>query len=382
MRELNAILNAWRANPGAAGVLATVLHVQGSAYRRPGARMLISPDGCQRIGTISGGCLEGDVARKAAWWTASGDPVVRVYDTMSDEDAVWEFGLGCNGIIHVLLERVESASTQALLAHLEAAQRLRKPAVVGTVLHAEAASGLCVGQHIFGPLRQFPEALRKSAQDTSMTRTSRLIHLINADIFLEYIAPQQRLVIFGAGHDVIPVVRLATDLGWDVTVADVRSGYAKPERFPGAAYVTVLPPNGSMANLDVDRETAVVVMTHNLGLDAKLLPQLLQVQPAYLGMLGPRRRLQRVCDEARLDPSTVSDNLHAPAGHDLGGDSPEAIALAIVAEIQACLHGKSGGPLRRSVGAIHTPAVEVGETRMPSAVVAASQVLCEVTHGG
>lgn len=381
MRELNAILDAWRENRQAPGVLATVLHVEGSAYRRPGARMLISADGCRRIGTISGGCLEGDVARKAAWWTAGGDPVVRVYDTMSDDDAVWEFGLGCNGIIHVLLERVESPSTQQLLAYLDAAQRARQEVAVGTVLHAEPGSSFSTGQHFFGPARQLFGS-SDAFQETLRARRSRLVHLASADVFVEYVPPLQQLTVFGAGHDVIPMVRHAVDLGWEVAVADVRSGYAKPERFPGAARVTVLPPSGSIAGMQIGRDSAVIVMTHNLGLDAKLLPQLLLAKPAYLGMLGPRRRLQRVCEEAGIDHASLAREMHSPAGHDLGGDSPEAIALAIAAEIHACLHEKAGGELRWQSGSIHRPAIEVGEPRMHNApAMAATQVVCEVTYG-
>ncbi len=378
MRELNAILDAWRADRQAPGVLATVVHVEGSAYRRPGARMLISSEG-RHIGTISGGCLEGDVAKKAAWWTASGDPVVRIYDTMSDDDAVWEFGLGCNGVIHVLLERVESAATQALLAYLDQRQQARQECVVGTVVRAARDGLYRAGDHLFGA-RAFTGAIAGPARETLIGRRSRLLHLPQADIFLEYLAPPQRLVIFGAGHDVIPVVSLAASLGWDVTVADVRSGYTKPKRFPGAGGVVLLPPSGDASAVTIDADTAVMVMTHNLQLDGRLLPQLLRARPAYLGVLGPKRRMERVGEEAGLDLSIAG--IHSPAGLDLGGDAPESIALAIIAEIHAYLNARLGGSLRWGVGPIHAPAQEVG--LVASALEepeAASSVICEVVHG-
>ncbi len=380
MRELNAILDAWCSSQDAPGVLATVLHVEGSAYRRPGARMLISADGCTRIGTISGGCLEGDIAKKAAWWTAQGDPVVRVYDTLSDEEAVWEFGLGCSGIIHVLLERVESPATQALLAYLDGAQQAGREVVIGTVLAAAPDCGHRTGDHLFGGPGAFPGPLAAAARETLDSRHSRLVNTPSASVFVEYVGPPRRLVIFGAGHDVIPVVRQAAALGWDTTVADVRSGYAKPERFPGASRVAMLPPNGPLPeDIEIDRDTAVVVMTHNLQLDARLLPQLLRARPAYLGLLGPRRRLRRVCCEAGLDPDAL--DLHAPAGLDLGGDTPEAIALAITAEIHAALHGRAGGSLRWNLGSIHAPAIEVGRRAAATLeILEPGQVSCEVVN--
>jgi xanthine dehydrogenase accessory factor len=161
MRELDAILEAWRglhrrnggggseALPGYDGdaVLATVVHVSGSAYRRPGARMLIIPDG-RRIGCVSGGCLEGEIARKAWWFTESGVPVVRVYDTTSEDETVWEFGLGCNGVVHVLLERINTPAASRLLKFLDAHRAARTPAVAATVVRADDRSGLRAGDRL------------------------------------------------------------------------------------------------------------------------------------------------------------------------------------------------------------------------------------------
>ncbi len=377
MRELNAILDAWRVDRQAPGVLATVVHVEGSAYRRPGARMLIPSDG-PRIGSISGGCLEGDVARKAAWWTAHGDPVMRVYDTTSDDDAVWEFGLGCNGVIHVLLERVESIATEAFLGYLDATQRQQRATVVGTVVRASRGIRRRVGDHLYGA-GAFPGPLAWHVCESLSSKRSRLVHLPEADIFIEYVAPVQRLVIFGAGHDAMPVVAMAAALGWDVTVADVRSGYTKPEHFPGASRVVLLPPSGDAPDVPIDRETAVVLMTHNLSLDARLLPRLLRAGPAYLGVLGPKQRLGRAGVEAGMD-FTCAD-IHSPAGLDLGGDAPECIALSIVAEIQAHRNGRRAGPLRWGSGSIHEPVEEVGQAAAALEDAEVCSAACEVVHG-
>ena len=373
MRELNAILEAWRESPQASGVLATVVHVEGSAYRRPGARMLIRSDG-SRVGTISGGCLEGDVARKAGWWTAGGDPVLRVYDTMSDDDAVWEFGLGCRGRIHVLLEPVATPGARALLEHLSNSQEARQETVVATVVRAASDSTYRTGEHLF----EFPLEIAAEARETLAGKCSRLLHLPYADIFLEYFGPTQRLVIFGAGHDAIPLVTVAAMLGWSVTVADVRSGYAKPERFPGAGCVAVLPPSGDASSIAINHDTAVVFMTHNLGLDIRLLPQVMALRPRYFGLLGPWKRTELLFEEAGLAPHGA--NLHAPIGLDLGGDSAEAIAIAIVAEIQATLAGRTGGSMRWRNDPIHSPVYEIGESgALAGGSIAAAT--CEVMNG-
>lgn len=150
MRELHAILDAWRGLEAkdSDAVLATVVHVSGSAYRRPGARMLIVPGG-GRVGCISGGCLEGEIVSKAWWFTESGAPVMRVYDTTAEDDAVWEFGLGCNGVVHVMLERVNAPTTRGMLEFLDDHQVARKPAVAATIVRTDAGSGMDVGDRLW-----------------------------------------------------------------------------------------------------------------------------------------------------------------------------------------------------------------------------------------
>lgn len=353
MRELNAILECWRKDASAPGVLATVVQVEGSSYRRPGARMLISPDG-GHIGTISGGCLEGDVARKAAWWTANGQPILRVYDTMSDDDAAWEFGLGCNGVIHVLLEPLARPGTRALLAHLNGCQTVRRETVVATVIRSDG-SQYQQGDHFFGSA--MPRELGAHAAGVSECRRSRLLHLPDADVFLEYVAPPQRLLVLGAGHDALPLVNVASSLGWSITVADVRSGYAKPARFPGASAVVTIPASGELDS-EIDADTAVVFMTHNYPLDARLLPQVLAKRPRYVGLLGSWKRTCRLFEATGQQLSGA--HIHAPIGLDIGGESPESIAIAIVAEIQAALNGRSGAPLRWRQDSIHDAVERVG----------------------
>lgn len=417
MNELRDILNTWFSLEGENqdAVLATVVHVQGSAYRGPGARMLLVPDG-RRIGSISGGCLEGEISRKAWWFTSAsgGSPVVRVYDTTSDDDAVWEFGLGCNGIVQVMLERANSPSAQALLSFLQHLRsepvlgqaspcgevklrhgiaehapeliRSAQPAVVATVVRSTMVAA---GERLFldaGGLPEGPLAgsrqLRAQAEAALQSKASRFVHIDNdplvgdAEVFVEWIGPPQSLVIFGAGHDVVPVVRFAAELGWNVTVADGRPAYAKAGRFPEASQVVVMPHQDPLRDIVIEKDTAVVLMTHNYPLDGRLLPEILNRQPCYLGMLGPKNRAERLFDELALDPP---DTVHSPVGLDIGCDTPAAIALSIVAEVQAALENRQGGKLRLRRAPIHTPAPETGVASLQGLVEAVRPAFCETT---
>ena len=369
MNEMDAIRETWRGLEGAnrSAVLATVVHVTGSAYRRPGARMLLVPDG-RRIGSISGGCLEGEIGRKAWWYTESGEPVVRVYDTTSDDDAVWEFGLGCNGVIHVMLERADSQATSGMLGFLDRQRDLGQAAVVATIVRSHAGDGPAPGQRLLvdaagrvrgGGLYGLPVAadLMPHVQDVLNIEKSRLVHLTDSDAFVEFVGSPLSVVVFGAGHDAIPLAAIGRQLGWRVTIADGRPAYARAERFPGAWRVVVMGSPDLLRGIAIDNKTAVVMMTHNYPLDARLLPRIAAAKPFYLGMLGPKSRTEKLCAVVGISRPAGT---HAPVGLDLGSDDPTAIALAIAAEIQAVTGGRSGGMLRNREGPIHSPAFEVG----------------------
>lgn len=364
MDELRSILAAWeeRGRDLAGSVLATVVHVKGSAYRRPGARMLILPNGT-RIGTISGGCLEGDVARKASWWTAEEGVALRTFDT-SSEEAAWDFGLGCNGIITVLLERAHAAPVRRMLECIETWTRQQEEGLVATVIRASGRAGWRAGDRLCWQPGQPAEGSSthpETAADLERALADRatcLVHLPEADVLVERIRPPQHLVIFGAGHDVIPVVALGRLLGWQITVVDSRPAYAQPGRFPGAEQVLVLPASADITAVPIRPDSAVVMMTHNYPQDQVLLPQILARKPRYLGMLGPRRRTERLFDET--GENLAAHDVHAPVGLDLGGDHPEGIALSIVSEIQATLAERAGGHLRERSGPIHGPVRECG----------------------
>ena len=363
MNELHEILQAWRKQLHAerSAVLATVVHVQGSAYRQPGARMLILPDG-KSVGGVSGGCLEGELIRKAWWFTESETPVVKIYDTTSDDDAVWEFGLGCNGVVHVLLERANGPAGLQLQEYLDERFRTRSSAVVATIIRGQSlGSRLCVDavNPPAGDLAGAPLGARIQhfAEKALQARESQLVHLGDVDVFVEYVAPPVHLVVFGAGHDAIPLVRIAAGMGWDVTVVDGRPAYACKERFPEARRVFVLRRGEGLDAVPIGEDAAVVVMTHNFPLDLHLVPQILALRPRYVGLLGPRSRAEKLFQQIG---QRIPADVHAPVGLDIGGDAPAAIALSIAADIQAALSGRCGGSLMRRHGPIHLPAAETG----------------------
>lgn len=198
MRELDAILETWRCLEGKDrdAVLATVVHVTGSSYRRPGARMLIVPGG-RRVGCVSGGCLEGEIVRKAWWFTESDAPAVRIYDTTSDDDAIWEFGLGCNGVVHVLLERVNAPAASAMLDFIDAQRAAQKSAVVATVIRTESRSGIRVGDRLLLDESSTPVGMLLGSEiecqvmlhaaEASREKKSRLAHIGTTCVFVEWI---------------------------------------------------------------------------------------------------------------------------------------------------------------------------------------------------
>lgn len=336
MAELRQMIDLWK-RASAAGeevCLATVVGVEGSAYRRPGARMLLTSSG-MRAGTISGGCLEAEVAKKAWWLTAQGASIQR-YSSFFDDDGDMPYGLGCGGTVLLLLERGEAAAQvlDALRRSLE--QRVPSLIVADT---AEEAPGTVLilndaGETIFS--RKNDAGTANVAREALQARASRHTR----ECFLEYVAPPPALFIFGAGDDAQPLVDFAARVGWHVTVVDGRSQLARRERFPRAARVHVVDECPA-----VGFDDAAVIMTHSYEQDRKLLRMLLPMEMKYLGILGPRRRTERliteVAGELGLSNTDCMARLYTPVGLDLGGHSPAAIALAIAAELQAVFAGRS-----------------------------------------
>jgi xanthine dehydrogenase accessory factor len=342
--------------------LATIVGTSGSTYRHAGARLLVTAAG-EWVGNLSGGCLEGEVLEVGHRVIDRGRAELAAYDLTADEEAIWGWGLGCNGAIDVLVEPSPTAA-DAVRA-LRVAERSGRPHVLATVLSSPSAPS---GAHLLlgeagdrsGDLPgDLGSAVTAAARETLAAGTSRRVTVAGADVFLEVLRPPLRLLVCGAGHDAVPLVRAASDLGWNVVVVDDRSSFLVPERFPGAAGFVRAEPAEAAAAAGVDEHTSVVVMSHNFLRDVDYLGSFLGTPCAYLGMLGPARRLERLLAEleGRGVRPTADDRekLHGPAGLDLGAETPDEIAAAICAEILAVSRGHRGGPLRDRAGPIHEP---------------------------
>jgi len=336
--ERRKILELWDQRRQKPAVLVTLTSTSGSSYRRPGAHVLLLADG-RHAGTISGGCLEAEVARKAFWMTRNG-AVMQRYSTLFDDTAEIPFGLGCGGEIDILLEPADTPECEALIEAMRSSLAGESRTAI-TILPAENQ-----------PLQRILLASNEEKIFASNSLASD-VPSNAAEKFIEHLHPPQRLILFGAGDDAQPVAKMAALLGWDVLIADGRAQLATSERFPAAG---LLPLNESLSisSLHISTNDAVVLMTHSFAQDRALLAQLLPLTPGYLGVLGARHRssllVHEVATALNWSISECAALLHAPTGLDLGGDAPESIALAILAEAHARIHNRTGSARRISAG--------------------------------
>jgi len=376
MRDWHKIVEAFErlCADGQPAALATVVSVEGSSYRRPGARMLVAGDG-RTWGTVSGGCLEQDVARRARMLIVEpGNPFVISYET--DEEGGGEEtarpivdpgpSLGCGGRIEILIQRVTRDDSGALTA-LAAIVRRRIRAAVATVIrqsapHDDAATGAQLIQigdeisHYRLPDPRWRKELKNQIRQAPPDQlyAIRRIELPDGgwlEALLEWLVPAQALAIFGGGHDVGPLVDLAKSLGWHVTVIGPRAEAGLRQRFPSAdAWISSADDPGAGA-ADLPADSAAVVMGHDLRRDTAALAKLLKNPRAYIGVLGPRHRTARLL--AASGHAGQEDRIYSPVGLDIGAETPEQIALSILSEIQAVIAERAGGFLRDRSGPIH-----------------------------
>lgn len=348
--------------------LATVVKINGSSYRRPGARMLIAPN-ATTYGTISGGCLEREVAQRALSLMENGTPEVHVFD-LSDDDLILGFGIGCNGTVHVLIEPVP-AGELGPLAWVDYCLTQRIRGLIATVSDAPETSDL-LGQRLFIPDDGAAEGRIDEATVGATIREvapgllsggHSQIRTVNTDtgpvgVLCELVKPPVRLTIFGGGHDVRPVVRIARQLGWHVAVVASTPADELARSFPNATdHVFLMNPDEVHDHVPADARTPIVVMNHNYLRDKTLIHQLLAAPVSYIGALGPRHRTERIMDELQSEDPALTDAdfdvLHGPVGLDIGTETPQEVALAIVAEVQAVLSDRSAQKLRERDGTIH-----------------------------
>jgi xanthine dehydrogenase accessory factor len=367
MSELTDVLSAIESLSarGERLALATIVAVRGSTYRRPGARLLVPEDG-ELVGNISGGCLENDVADVAKIVMREGTARIVSFDLTADDDAVWGWGLGCNGAFELFVEPADKAAEVAGV--LRMALEEERPICMVTVLDS-TAEGVAQGDRVLirpgGTLeRSFgDEALDAAAREAALELLGRerseireLTKTVRA--FVEVLEPPLRLLVCGAGHDAAPLVKQAAALGWSPIVVDDRPEFLNRERFPEAAdFVLVERPDKMAEVAPVDERTFVVVMTHNFLRDKEYVRSLLASAARFVAMLGPAVRTHRLLDELREEGVEVTERdlarIHGPAGLDLGAEGPEEIAAAICAEIVAIKRERGAGFLRDRPGPIH-----------------------------
>ena len=342
-RYLLQSFHAWRA-AGEPLVLATVYETAGSTYSKAGHRILLAANGDYR-GLVSGGCLEGDLAERARGVVATAQAIAVTYDLRDSADDLWGLGVGCNGLLRVFLQPLLPANGyQPFGAIAERLTGTRK-AALATVIESdrpELAVGATavvdeLGAQAFGAGGEGAALLCAAGRTTMQSAVARLTAESGCRILCVPLQPIPRLLVLGGGLDAIPLVGMANELGWLVTVADHRPGHLARGGFERAMAVVLVEPGKLAASLPLRDFDAIVVMSHHLATDRKYLAELAAVDTRYLGVLGPRARRDRLLAELTEAAPQLGERLKGPVGLDIGADSPESIALSILAELQATL---------------------------------------------
>jgi xanthine dehydrogenase accessory factor len=348
---------------GSPAVLATVAGVKGSAYRRPGAKMLLDPEG-GGAGSITAGCLEDEVRALATDVLEAGEPRVETWDLTGDDD-VWGLGVGCNGVITVLLEPLSDSYRPVVDARL-AGEPIGVATVVGTDDGTDAELGSRAyyrpGEGFEGDIDDTVLEELEGAAETLVAGGKGETLAVETgsgtvEVFVEGVRPPPELVVFGSGHDVGPVVELAKLVDFRVTVVPFRGGHADSGRFPGADEVASASPRDVAETREWDADTYAVIMSHNFLDDRIALEELLGTSVPYVGLMGPKKRFEEMREEFAEEGRTFTEDelerIYTPIGLNLGGDTPYQIAQSIVAEVQAVAHGRTPGHLSRQEGPIH-----------------------------
>lgn len=361
MKEIKDILSAFEeANRlGKKTALATVVHVQGSSYRRPGARMLVTEDG-RITGAISGGCLEGDALRKAVLAITQEKNKLVIYDTTDEDDAKLGVQLGCNGIVSILFEPLPEMETQQHpISVLREKLAFRRQGIIvsGYSLNNAVHFGTVAVENLSDLLRmELEPLLTRVLADRKSQHIEISVEDNQQRFFIEYYEPPVSLLIVGAGNDAIPLADMADLLGWTVTVIDGRATHATQQRF-GKANLGVGKPKELINQLELDERTAVVLMTHNYNYDIAMLEELVSTSVSYIGLLGPAAKRDRMLDELEQKGIVVGEavlqKIYGPTGLDLGAEVSAEIALSVTAEIMAVMLQKEPVHLREKPLPIH-----------------------------
>lgn len=376
---------ARQSRPQVALALATLVQVDGSSYRQPGARLLVDAEGRVLAGAVSGGCLEGDVAARAAEVCATGRAARLMYDLRADLETIWGFGAACDGIAHLLLEPLPD---WRWMAQAEAIRARRQGGAVVTILDAHGSgttSLLLDGDSPTARWHQLTDdALLVSTAEvgpiahTAMRTATPMLHALSDDamVFVEPLMAPIALHCVGAGRGAAAFARIAATLGWQVTILDHRPAMLEGLEVPEGVHLRQVRQldavQTALSELPHDARTAVALLSHIFEVDTAWLAATLPLPLGYVGVLGSRKRAAQLLEsaESALVASGVEctprmrHKLHAPIGLDLGGESPASIALAAIAEIEAVMHARPAGFLRERQSPIHsrTPTPRLLET--------------------
>lgn len=366
MTEIGRIISAYETaiSEGKLSALATVVKVEGSSYRQPGARMLVTEDGLL-TGAISGGCLEGDALRKALLAINQKQNRLIAYDT--SEDGMLEFSvqLGCNGIVHILFEYIDSGAPNNPVEILKRVEEKRSESVIATLFSLERNAEQ-IGtvdfyrdnKSLFNDLYFLESDMRNVVETKSSEIKNITVDNIENHVLLQYTAPPVSLVIAGAGNDVQPVAKMANLLGWEVTVGEGRVTHATKKRFPEAKNIIIGDPEYLIENIVVDTQTYVILMTHNYRYDLEVLKLVLKTSCPYIGILGPKTKLERMYGDLQSNGITLTEDdrerIYGPVGLDIGAETAEEIALSIISEIKAVIETRNGTSLRYKTDKIHS----------------------------
>jgi len=371
MKELQQIIQAYEIckSDNQQVALATVVKVDGSAYRRPGARMLVTQEG-NLTGAISGGCLEGDALRKAQVVIFQQKSMLVTYDTTDEDDQKFGVGLGCNGIIHVLIEPIDFENPKNPIELIKAGFFDRQTSLLLTLFSVKHSKSeqigtiyLQKGESPVGTLSKVPDEFKQKLEqeiqgfDCPQNQIRTYDDFGELSVFYEILQPATQILLFGAGNDTIPLAKMAEILGFELILIDGRKNLATTARFPSANQIIQGPAEEVIDQIETDLNTVALLMTHNFEYEIIVLEKLLTCMIPYIGILGPKRKTEKLFE--RLESKGIqvhSENIYAPLGIEIGAETSEEIALSVLAEIKAVLNKKQPIFLREKDGPIHEKA--------------------------
>ncbi len=352
-RQVFDTLAAWHTE-GVRAALATVVRVNGSAYRHEGAKLVVA-ESEQHVGNVSGGCLEADVREVAQRVLRTGVAELRTYCGGSDEITAWDLGVGCDGEVEILVEPVSSARSPERRAILSETTYVAVTLLRESCECGEAPRLVINDGGVFGSLgdRALDAHVRANAESWKSDAESRIVTVGDARLLVDVLSPPPRLVVVSAGDDARILARLSSEVGFRVVVVDRRPGLLTRERFPSG--VTLLESDAARLNelLVLEASSFCVVMTHDFADDAAYLRALLRTPARYLGVLGPRQRTERILSRLRAEGPVDESRVYGPVGLDIGTDGAEQVALAVLAEMLAVKSGRQPRSLRARRAPIH-----------------------------